>query len=769
MTPLSDCIAQLRAHIDQLSRHSGTEQTENRQEEGRALEELLRRLEVEELVLRRERDTAAASLELAETALAEQRRLIESGPHGYIVTTALGIIQHVNAAAAELLNLQGTFLVGKPLASFVADEDLRTFRWRLNNATQQQGNEWPLRLKPRQGSPFIAGLTLSRIGAPGAGGHELQWLLRDISARERAEELAAANEFARERLRAEESARAESEAAQQRLELVARVSRLLATSIEPVLVLSDLTGLVLPQVADLFLADFRADTRVERVTAAHVDPARTERLRTLTPPFDVLPDHHPLAQVMRSDTPLLVEEASAAWLESWAGQAEALAQWEEIGIRSAVIVPLRSHRRSYGALTFAIGPTGRRYDPTDLNLLSDIALRIALAFDAMHLVRELEAEHERKDKFLAMLAHELRNPIAAVSSALQAMSGAESPDRLRLTDILTRQVGHLAHLVNDLLDVSRIRFGMAALQRQRIDLRPLARRSVEALQVQGEAANVTVEVAERPVLVLGDPDRLEQVMGNLLDNAVKYTSPGGAISLHVRIEDGQAVVRVRDTGIGIASEFLPQVFDVFSRVGSHATQSRPGLGLGLAVVRDLVMQHGGTVAVSSPGPGRGAEFVIRLPLVDESEGAVSPGSAKVTRGDPALSVLLVEDNDDAREALRMLLELKGQRVMTARDGHEAVQEVRAQSPDVALIDIGLPDVDGFEVARILRAQPENRDVRLIALTGYAAERDRALGAGFDDFLVKPVNPDALFTALERVGADPHPRGATSDSPETRNN
>jgi CheY-like chemotaxis protein len=153
----------------------------------------------------------------------------------------------------------------------------------------------------------------------------------------------------------------------------------------------------------------------------------------------------------------------------------------------------------------------------------------------------------------------------------------------------------------------------------------------------------------------------------------------------------------------------------------------------------------------SPGPGRGA---------------------KVTRGDPALSVLLVEDNDDAREALRILLELKGQRVVTARDGREAVQEVRAQSPDVALIDIGLPDVDGFEVARILRAQPENRDLRLIALTGYAAERDRALGAGFDDFLVKPVNPDALFTALERVCPGPHPRGTVEDrpnSPETRNN
>src|SRR6266536_1932271 len=235
-----------------------------------------------------------------------------------------------------------------------------------------------------------------------------------------------------------------------------------------------------------------------------------------------------------------------------------------------------------------------------------------------------------------MLAHELRNPVAAVSSALQAMNGAESPERLRLTGILTRQVGH--------------------------------------------------------------PVRLKQVLGNLLDNAAKYTSPGGAITLRVDIEDGEAVVRVRDTGIGIASEFLPQVFDVFSRVGSHATQSRPGLGLGLAVVRDLVMQHGGTVAVSSPGPGRGAEFVIRLPLLDENEGAVAPVSAKPTRSDPVLSVLLVEDNDDAREALRILLELKGQRVLTARDGREAVEEVQAQSPDVALIDIGLPDVDGFEVA-----------------------------------------------------------------------
>jgi CheY-like chemotaxis protein len=178
------------------------------------------------------------------------------------------------------------------------------------------------------------------------------------------------------------------------------------------------------------------------------------------------------------------------------------------------------------------------------------------------------------------------------------------------------------------------------------------------------------------------------------------------------------------------------------------------------------------VVVSSAGAGQGAEFVIRLPLVNENEGAVSPVSANSPRGDTTLSVLLVEDNDDAREAMRILLELKGQRVVTARDGREAVQEVRTQLPDVALIDIGLPDVDGFEVARILRAQPENRDVRLIALTGYAAERDRALGAGFDDFLVKPVNPEALFSTLERVCVGPHPRGTIEgkpDRPHPRNN
>ena len=692
--------------------------------------------------------SAEAERDAAKAALAEHRRLLEEGPDAYLVTDSRGIIREANVAAADMLGMSRRFLIGKPLSTFVADSDLRAFRWRLNNVRNQQHGEWPLRLRPRQGEPFIAGLTLASLDTPGAATPDLRWFIRDISARQRAEELQASNEFTREILESEQRARTEAEQARHRLELLARLSGVLATSIDYPATLGEISPVVLPLVGDLLLVDLQQGTEFAPQVSAHTDTLLAQRLAEIRTHPIVLPPGHPVAEVCRTGAPLLVAQVSDAWLEAFASSPAAAAAWREIRLVSVVIVPIKSHRREYGALTFGFGLSERRYDGTELQLFSDIGLRVALALDTAHLVRELETEHRRKDEFLAMLAHELRNPLSAVTNALAALERATGDDRAHLARILGRQSEHLAHLVNDLLDVSRIRFGLVALRRERLDLRDVARTAIETVRArpESERLSISVRVEREPIMVDADPDRLDQVLGNLLDNAVKYTPAGGAIDVSVRAEGSQAVLHVRDSGVGIALDFQGRVFDVFSRASIRDKQSPAGLGLGLSVVRELIHQHGGVVGVESRGLGQGADFAIRLPLAAGPERDPAPPPARPAPA-RALSILVVEDNDDAREALRVVLEQRGQRVRLARDGHEAIAQAGAQLPEVALIDIGLPDMDGYEVARTIRALPGGAGIRLIALTGFSARPERSAAAGFDAHLVKPVAPDALLGVL----------------------
>jgi two-component system, sensor histidine kinase len=314
---------------------------------------------------------------------------------------------------------------------------------------------------------------------------------------------------------------------------------------------------------------------------------------------------------------------------------------------------------------------------------------------------------------------------------------------------LSRQSRHLARLLNDLLDVSGARFGRVTLERHHLDLRDLARHSLEELQTRGKTPSprIALHSDPQPVSVVGDADRLQQVIVNLLDNAVKYTPPHGAIDVSVAAEGEDAVVRVRDSGAGIAPEFLPRIFEVFSRGGGdNREQSSPGLGLGLSVVRELVGKHGGSVAASSPGLGHGSEFVVRLPL---DRAPVAPAAAPAPPRGAEKSVLIVEDNTDASDMLRIMLELAGHRVRTASSGADAIEETRAHPPDVALVDIGLPDIDGCEVGRTVRTQPRGADVYLVALTGHDApvDRERVQQAGFDLYLVKPVDPAKLLEVI----------------------
>ncbi len=402
----------------------------------------------------------------------------------------------------------------------------------------------------------------------------------------------------------------------------------------------------------------------------------------------------------------------------------------------------------------AVGRRTARMTPDDRAIATMFAAQAAIALDNARLYREAQEADRRKDQFLAMLAHELRNPLAPILNAVRVLQrlGAGDATAERLRGIVDRQARRLARLVDDLLDVARISYGKITLQLQPVDLNEVVRATTDSLHESGRDREhrIVVALAAEPLIVQGDPVRLEQVVGNLVDNAVKYSPAGAAIEIGVERAGAEAVCRVRDRGLGIAPELLGRIFEPLTQAHATLDRARGGLGLGLALVRALVELHHGSVHAASPGVGRGSEFVVRLPLLGQPRLPPRDEAAAVV-GVPC-HVLVVEDGADAREALRLLLECSGHRVEVAADGRRGIELALAGRPDVALVDIGLPGVDGYEVARRVRAEPAGKGIRLIALTGYGQPEDvrRALEAGFDAHLTKPVDPDALAAVLAGV-------------------
>jgi PAS domain S-box-containing protein len=367
-------------------------------------------------------------------------------------------------------------------------------------------------------------------------------------------------------------------------------------------------------------------------------------------------------------------------------------------------------------------------------------------------ITERKEAERAKDEFLAMLGHELRNPLATIVNALAVMNRGVAPGELqRFTGIIGRQTSHLSRLVDDLLDVARVTSGKIDLRRERVDLHALARRSVEALTEAGRTRTHRVSVEGDVVTVFGDPARLEQIISNLVDNALKYTPAGGTVTVTTATEDDRAVLRVKDTGEGIRPELLSGIFDLFVQQPQALDRSRGGLGLGLTLVKRLAELHEGSVAADSAGLGQGSEFTVRLPLVEPAP-VPAPTRLPIDEATPSRRILIVEDNTDARESLQLLLQLAGHEVETAADGPSGLRKLEAFRPDVALIDLGLPGIDGYDLVRRVRSLPQTKATRFIALTGYgqAEDRRRALDAGFDVHLTKPVDPDRLQRLL---GAD----------------
>jgi signal transduction histidine kinase/CheY-like chemotaxis protein len=366
----------------------------------------------------------------------------------------------------------------------------------------------------------------------------------------------------------------------------------------------------------------------------------------------------------------------------------------------------------------------------------------------------LRAADQRKDEFLATLGHELRNPLAPLLTGLHLLrlSGGQDPTIGRMTDVMERQITHLVRLVDDLLEVSRITRGVIDVQREPVELGALLRSAVETTRQMFESARhrLSVELPDAPIMISGDAVRLTQVFSNLLTNAAKYTDAGGRVSLVARRRHGQAVVSVRDNGIGISATHLKSVFEMFMQVDRSNRRAQGGLGIGLTLVRSLVQMHGGSVEAHSAGLGKGSEFVVTLPVIDS-------GAANDTRADTPLPefaerrILVVDDNRDAADTLAMLLETLGADVEVAYGGSMALDMLPRFAPDTVLLDIGMPEIDGYEVARRIRLEPRYERVMLVALTGWGQDQDYRLSqtAGFDHHLVKPPDIDELRTALAR--------------------
>ena len=397
-------------------------------------------------------------------------------------------------------------------------------------------------------------------------------------------------------------------------------------------------------------------------------------------------------------------------------------------------------------------------EPALLSVSIDLTERMELEAESRARREEAEAlaeslrEADRaKDEFLAMLGHELRNPLGTITSALALLDATPRAEGERsVVAVVRRQTDQLRRLVDDLLDMSRLTSGKIRLYPEPLDLHVVAQRCLEALAHGDRGADHVVTLQGRAVHCEVDPARLEQIVNNLLDNALKYTPPGGRITVTTGREGEGAVLRVRDTGKGIDPGLLARVFDFFVQEPQALDRARGGLGLGLGVVRHLVELHGGSVAAQSAGPGRGSEFTIRFKAIAPPPVVAEPAQPAASASRAPRRVLIVEDNDDAREMLRVLLELRGHIVAESADGPSALERLTSFHPDVALIDVGLPGIDGYALARLAREKLDGQPLRLIAVTGYgqAQDRERALAAGFDLHMAKPIEPKELAEVID---------------------
>jgi PAS domain S-box-containing protein len=538
---------------------------------------------------------------------------------------------------------------------------------------------------------------------------------------------------------------------------LAEASAALASVVDHESTLQKVASLAVPHFADWSAVDMvNSDGSLRRLAVAHADPDKIALVHRLMKEYPPDPNSPTGAlAVLRTGKPQIVTEISDEMLAKAAKDERHLALLRSLGLRSYLCVPLVAAGNALGVLTFATAESGRTYSDSDLALAADLAQRAGAAIENIQLYQALRETDRRKDEFLATLAHELRNPLAPIRNSLQILSmpriDAETAQRSR--EMMERQVHHLVRLVDDLLDVSRVMRGKIDLRREPVELAAVVARVVETVQplMDAQGHQLSVTLPHDSVALDADPVRLAQVVGNLLANAAKYTDPGGRISLSAERKGDSVELRIRDTGIGIAPNMLPHIFELFVQADHATTKAQGGLGIGLTLVKNLVEMHNGTVEARSEGLGRGSEFIVRLPIAAQPLREGRPAAQASDHGTVPSGhrVLVVDDNRDAANSLAMLLKLQGHDVRVAFNGLAALELTQAYVPDVVFLDIGMPGMDGYEVARRLRQQPGLESVVLAALTGWGQREDRlrTAEAGFDHHLVKPPERKMIESIL----------------------
>jgi signal transduction histidine kinase/ActR/RegA family two-component response regulator len=429
----------------------------------------------------------------------------------------------------------------------------------------------------------------------------------------------------------------------------------------------------------------------------------------------------------------------------------------EFGLRSFIAVPLFSREAFVGTLAMGTSSSGRSYQSSDLVMATELGRRVSIAIENANLYFTIRQAARRKDEFLATLAHELRNPLAPLRNSLQIMRVVADKDESveQALGIMERQIAQLRRLVDDLLDVSRIDTGKIELRRQPVLLATVVNDALEAVRDSIEASHeLTVALPPHDIFLYADPARIAQVITNLLDNAAKYTPPGGRIALTAETSGDEIVIAVNDTGIGIAADQLEKIFDIFVQLDNSIERPYGGLGIGLTLVKRLIEMHGGRISAHSDGAGQGSSFVLRLRMAtdrDEAFAAPMPGMVvNTTIGKQR--IIVVDDNRDSASSFGALLKLMGHDVHIVNDGREALQALADYRPEIMFLDIGMPGMNGYEVVRHIRNDERNKNMLVVALTGYGTTQDVRCSkqAGFDMHIIKPIDIGELNQILSEA-------------------
>jgi signal transduction histidine kinase len=560
-------------------------------------------------------------------------------------------------------------------------------------------------------------------------------------------------------LKSETAARATAESVQGRLEMLLAATSSLSSSLDEPSTLNAAASAVVPEMADIFRIDLlNADGTLERKLTFHRDSRRVEQIDNVIRSGTVAP-HTPgsMAWVIASGREYVhhFDDAGISVIED-----PVFRRFVQVtGMRAVCTVPLIARGRTIGAMAAIQSSSDRRFGPDEVALLRELAKRTALALDNVRLYAECTTALEKasaasktKDEFLAMLGHELRNPLAPILTALEILKRRDATAFARERQIMERQAKHLARLVDDLLDMSRIMAGKIHLKQEQVDLREVVRRALDVAQpLYEKRATPQVLGMAAPVFVRGDLDRLIQVVGNLLNNAAKFSERTEPVTVAIRQGDGGAEITVEDRGVGIPESVLPHVFSSFVQGPQNLQRAKGGLGVGLSIARNIVELHGGVIGAQKGSSGVGTRVTVSLPLF-RVVGLTNRLDAQASEQHGPIRILVVDDNIDAAQMLENLLTLAGHEVAIAHSAEECLADVARVAPHACILDIGLPEMDGYELARRLRTDGSTRSLYLIALTGYGqyADRQNALDAGFDDHLTKPASFRVLEETLARV-------------------